>query len=60
MKPQISGIITELYKEAGDMVQQGEVISAAGTCASESELGAHLHLEFYIDQNATDYCTLLK
>ena len=23
VKPQISGIITELYKEAGDMVQQG-------------------------------------
>ena len=27
VKPQISGIITELYKEAGDMVQQGEVIA---------------------------------
>ena len=25
--PQISGIITELYKEAGDMVQEGEVIA---------------------------------
>ena len=44
----------------GQYVQQGEVISAAGTCASESELGAHLHLECYIDPNATDYCTLLK
>lgn len=44
----------------GQYVQQGEVISAAGICASESELGAHLHLECYIDQNATDYCTLLK
>ncbi|MGM9779654.1 MAG: efflux RND transporter periplasmic adaptor subunit [Prevotella sp.] len=27
VKPQISGIITDLYKEAGDMVQQGEVIA---------------------------------
>ena len=27
VKPQISGIITELYKEAGDMVQEGEVIA---------------------------------
>jgi HlyD family secretion protein len=27
VKPQISGIITELYKEAGDYVQQGEVIA---------------------------------
>ena len=27
VKTQISGIITELYKEAGDMVQQGEVIA---------------------------------
>lgn len=27
IKPQISGIITELYKEAGDMVQSGEVIA---------------------------------
>lgn len=27
VKPQISGIITELYKEAGEMVQEGEVIA---------------------------------
>ncbi len=27
VKPQISGIITELYKEAGDMVREGEVIA---------------------------------
>ena len=27
IKPQISGIITELYKEAGDMVEAGEVIA---------------------------------
>ena len=27
VKPQISGIITELYKQAGDAVQQGEVIA---------------------------------
>ena len=27
VKPQISGIITELYKEAGDMVTSGEVIA---------------------------------
>jgi len=27
IKPQISGIITELYKEAGNMVQAGEVIA---------------------------------
>ncbi len=27
VKPQISGIITHLYKEAGDMVQEGEVIA---------------------------------
>lgn len=27
VKPQISGIITELYKEDGDMVQEGEVIA---------------------------------
>ena len=27
VKPQISGIITDLYKEAGEMVQEGEVIA---------------------------------
>ena len=27
VKPQISGIITDIYKEAGDMVQAGEVIA---------------------------------
>ena len=27
VKPQISGIITELYKEAGDLVEAGEVIA---------------------------------
>ena len=27
IKPQISGIITHLYKEAGDKVQEGEVIA---------------------------------
>ena len=27
VKPQISGIITNIYKEAGDMVQAGEVIA---------------------------------
>lgn len=27
VKPQISGIITEIYKEAGEMVKSGEVIA---------------------------------
>ena len=27
IKPQISGIISEIYKEAGELVQQGEVIA---------------------------------
>ena len=27
IKPQISGIITELYKEAGDVVQAGDIIA---------------------------------
>lgn len=44
----------------GKQVDQGEVISAAGTCTAESDLGAHVHLEYYVNQEAEDFSLRLK
>lgn len=44
----------------GEQVDQGEVISAVGTCTVESDLGAHVHLEYYVNQEAEDFSLLLK
>ncbi|MBQ3925965.1 MAG: biotin/lipoyl-binding protein, partial [Bacteroidaceae bacterium] len=38
IKPQISGIITELYKEAGDMVKKDEVIAKVKVIPDMSNL----------------------
>lgn len=38
VKPQISGIITEIYKEAGDMVKAGEVIAKVKVIPDMSQL----------------------
>lgn len=40
IKPQISGIITELYKEAGDMVEAGEVIAKVKVIPDMGQLSA--------------------
>ena len=40
IKPQISGIITELYKEAGEMVRAGEVIAKVKVIPEMSSLSA--------------------
>ena len=40
VKPQISGIITELLKEAGDMVQEGEVIAKVKVIPDMGQLSA--------------------
>lgn len=40
VKPQISGIITELLKEAGDVVQQGEVIAKVKVIPDMSQLSS--------------------
>lgn len=33
--------------EVGQQVRQGDIISAAGSCPAEAELGAHVHLEYF-------------
>ncbi|MCH5311307.1 MAG: efflux RND transporter periplasmic adaptor subunit [Prevotella sp.] len=38
VKPQISGIITDIYKEAGQMVQEGEVIAKVKVIPDMSQL----------------------
>ena len=40
VKPQISGIIAEIYKEAGQMVTVGEVIARIKVIPDESQLSA--------------------
>ena len=40
VKPQISGIITELLKEAGDVVQEGEVIAKVKVIPDMAQLSA--------------------
>ena len=40
IKPQISGIITELFKEAGEMVKAGEVIAKVKVIPEMSSLSA--------------------
>ena len=40
VKPQISGIITEILKEAGDYVQQGEVIAKVKVIPDMGSLSA--------------------
>jgi len=41
VKPQISGIITEICKQAGDFVQAGEVIAKVKVSAGSCALGWH-------------------
>ena len=40
VKPQISGIITDIYKEAGDVVQAGEVIAKVKVIPDMSQLSS--------------------
>lgn len=40
VKPQISGIITDIYKEAGDMVKAGEVIAKVKVIPDMSQLSS--------------------
>ncbi len=40
--------------EVGAQVRRGEIISSAGTCAAEAELGAHVHFEYLVDGSPTD------
>ena len=59
VKPQISGIITEILKEAGDYVQQGEVIAKVKVIPDMSSLSsseARVRLaEINLDQAKVDY-----
>ena len=59
IKPQINGIISELYKEAGEMVQEGEVIAKLKVIpdmGSLSSAESRLRLsEMNLKQAETDY-----
>lgn len=59
VKPQISGIITDIYKEAGQMVQEGEVIAKIKVIPDMSQLSnaeARVRLaKLNMKQAETDY-----
>ena len=59
IKPQISGIITELYKEAGDVVNAGDVIAKVKVIPDMSQLSsaeARVRLaEINLQQAQIDY-----
>lgn len=59
VKPQISGIITEILKEAGDRVSQGEVIAKVKVIPDMNQLSsaeARLRLaNINVEQSKTDY-----
>lgn len=59
VKPQISGIITDIYKEAGDMVQAGEVIAKVKVIPDMSQLSAAQarvrSAKIVVDQARVDY-----
>ena len=58
IKPQISGIISEVYKEAGQSVKQGEVIAKVGTLNS-AESRVRL-AEINAKQAETDFARIEK
>lgn len=45
--------------EVGEKVQRGEILSAAGECPAEENLGSHLHLEYYENGEAADFSARL-
>lgn len=59
VKPQISGIITDIYKEAGDYVQAGEIIAKVKVIPDMNQLsGAEARVrlaELNMKQAETDY-----
>lgn len=59
IKPQISGIISELYKEAGEIVKAGEVIAKVKVIPDMSSLSQaenRVHMaEISLKQSTTDY-----
>lgn len=59
LKPQIAGIITEIYKEAGDIVKAGDVIARVQVVPDISQLNSaesQLKLaEISLNKNKTDY-----
>ena len=44
--------------EPEQKVRQGQIISAVGSCNAEAELGAHVHLECFVNGQATDLMLL--
>lgn len=45
--------------QIGQRIHQGDVISSVGTCSVEAELGAHLHLEYFLEGKPADFSLLI-
>lgn len=55
-----SSLNTLKLVESGQRVKAGTIISAAGTCAAEEHLGAHVHVECFENTVAVDFAALTE
>lgn len=46
--------------QVGQKVYQGDIISAVGVCDAESDLGSHVHLEYFEGQRPEDFMLLFE
>lgn len=53
-----SSLNTLQLVEVGRRVFKGDIISSAGTCAAEADVGAHVHMEYFVDGKAEDFMLL--
>lgn len=44
----------------GDTVKRGDIIGSVGICAEEAKLGAHIHLEYFEQEQPADFSLLLS
>jgi len=53
-----SSLNTLKLVQVGQKVKQGDVISSVGTCDAEADLGAHIHLEYWVNGKQEDFSLL--
>jgi len=46
--------------QVGQHVRQGDIISSVGTCDAEADLGSHIHLEYFVNQQPEDFLHMLE
>lgn len=46
--------------QPGQTVRQGDIISSVGNCDAEVEFGAHVHLEYFVNEQPEDFMLLIE